>query len=134
MKSNCNDYNVVIMFIGAGIHISNGVPKGSFPNNSLVSLNAMDAKFRLKLLCRSDSMREDVGKLIGLDGNPIVTHSVSFLNVSHPQPGELRVLNEPSSTDLTASEQGVYTCCIPLQSGDTREVNIGIYPSGFTSE
>ena len=35
---------------------------------------------------------------------------------------------------LPASEQGVYTCRIPLQSGEIRDINIGIYPIGFNSE
>ena len=124
----------MIMFIGAGIHVFNGVPKGSFPNNSLVSVNATDTQFRLRLFCRSDSVRDNVGKLIGLDGNPIDSHSNSFFNISHPQPGELSVVNKSSFTDLPAGEQGVYTCRIPLQSEEMKEINIGIYPSGFTSE
>ena len=126
--------NIMITFIGAGIHVFNGVPKGSFPNNSLVSVDATNTMFRLQLFCRSDSMREDVRMLIGLDGNPIVTHSDSFLNISHPQPGELRVANNSSLTDLPPREQGVYTCRIPLQSAEMKEISIGIYPSGFTSE
>ena len=107
---------------------------GLFSNNDLVSLNPMDMKFRLRLFCRSDSMMEDVGKLIGLNGSPIVTHDSSFFNISNPQPGELYVENIANSTNLTDSGQGVYTCRIPLQSGETREINIGIYPSGFRSE
>ena len=128
------NHNIMIMFIGAGIHVFNGVPNGSFPNNSLVSVNAMHAQFRLRLFCRSDSMRESVGELIGLDGNLTDSQNNSFLDISHPQPGELRVVNKTSSTVLPAGEQGVYTCCIPLQSGEIKEINIGIYPSGFTSE
>ena len=124
----------MIAFIGAGIHVFNGVPKGSFPNNSLVSINATDTQFRFRLFCRSDSMMAGVGELIGLDGNPIDSHSNSFFDTSHPIPGELRVVNKSSLTDLPTSEQGVYTCRIPLQSGEIREISIGIYPSGFTSE
>ena len=79
-------------------------------------------------------MREDVGTLVGPDGNPIDSQSNSFFNISHPQPGDLRVANKPSLTVLPAGEQGVYTCRIPLQSGEMKEISIGIYPSGFTSE
>ena len=35
---------------------------------------------------------------------------------------------------LPASEQGVYTCSIPLQSGEIRDISIGIYAIGFNSE
>ena len=122
----------VIVFLGAGIHVFRGIPTGSFSNNSLVSLNPMDSKFRLQFFCRSDSMMEDVGKLIGLDGSSFVTHDRGFFNISKTQPGELYVENIANSTDLTASGQGVYTCRIPLQSGGMMDISIGIYPSGFT--
>ena len=121
------------MFVGAGIHVFRGIPKGSVSNNGLVSLDPMDLIFRLRFFCRSDSIMEDVGRFIGLDESHIV-HS-SFFEISNPQPGEISVVNfVANSTNLTASEQGVYTCCIPLQSGETTEINIGIYPSGFASK
>ena len=78
-------------------------------------------------------MMENVGMLIGLDGRDIRYND--SLEITNPQPGELRVQNIVDvSNNLTSSEQGVYTCRIPLQSGETNEINIGIYPSGFTSE
>ena len=121
------------MFVDAGIHVFRGMPSGAFSNNNLVTLTSMDIKFRLQLFCRSDSMMKNVGKLIGLDGSPIV--SSNFFEISNSQPGELSVVNLVSnSTDLTASGQGVYTCRIPLKSGETREINIGIYPSGYSSK
>ena len=49
--------------------------------------------------------------------------------------GEFQVENTVGpQTALPASEQGVYTCWIPLQSGVLREVNIGVYPIGFSGE
>ena len=78
-------------------------------------------------------MMRNVGELIGLDGRAIVNSS--FFEISNSQPGELRVVNFVSnSTDLPASGQGVYTCRIPLQNGETREINIGIYSSGYSSK
>ena len=122
-----------VIFTGAGIHVFRGIPTGSFTNNSLVSLNTMDMTFRLRFFCRSDSMMEGVGELIGLDGS-LFGNSILF-GISNPQPGELSVVNfVTNSTDLTAGEQGVYTCRIPLQSGEMMEISIGIYPSGFTSK
>ena len=126
---------VYCTFPGAGIHVFNGVPIGYLPNNGLVSLHPNHMIFRLHLFCRSDSMMENVGIFIGLDGSRIVTHNSSFFEVSNPQPGELSVVNfVANSTALNASGQGVYTCRIPLQSGQIRELNIGIYPSGFTGK
>ena len=121
------------VFVGEGIHVFRGIPSGSFTNNNLVTLDSMDTVFRLRLFCRSDSVMRNVGELIGLDGRAIVSNS--FFEISNSQPGELRVVNFVSnSTDLTASGQGVYTCRIPLQNGETREINIGIYPSRYSSK
>ena len=121
------------VFIGGGIHVFKGIPSGSFTNNNLVTLDSMDTVFRLRLFCRSDSMMRNVGELIGLDGRAIVSNT--FFEISNSQPGELRVVNFLSnSTDLPASGQGVYTCRIPLQNRETREINIGIYSSGYSSE
>ena len=76
---------------------------------------------------------ENVGELIGLDGS--VVNSNNFFDIINPQPGELEVINIAGThVAFTSSEQGVYTCRIPLQSGEIREINIGIYPSGFNSE
>ena len=121
------------MLVGAGIHVFNGIPSGSFSNNNLVTLDSMNTVFRLRLFCRSDSMMRNVGELIGVDESPIVNSS--FFEISNPQPGELSVVNFVSnSTNLPAGEQGVYTCRIPLQSGEMKEINIGIYPSGYNSK
>ena len=107
----------------------------SLPNNGLVSFDLSDQTYRLRFFCRSDSMIEGVGKFIGLEGNPITKRNSSFFEISNPQPGEVSVVNfKANSTNLTASGQGVYTCRIPLQSGEIREINIGIYLSGFTGK
>ena len=76
-------------------------------------------------------MVENTGTLIGPDGTIITTGSV--FTIAHV-PGDLRVENIPPQNILTASDQGVYTCRIPLQSGEIGEINVGIYPSGFNSK
>ena len=78
-------------------------------------------------------MSQNVGEFIGLDGTNDT--SSSFLAISRRQTGEVLVTNRvDSQSAFTASQQGVYTCRIPLQSGQTREINVGIYPNGFDSE
>ena len=82
-------------------------------------------------------MMSNVGMLIGLDGTTLTTGDV--FAITHPQPGELTVENTLSQNVLTASDQGVYTCRIPLQSGkkrniEMRDINVGIYPSRFNSK
>ena len=74
-------------------------------------------------------MIKSIGKFIGLNGEEI-TNSSHFRVVSSTLPGQLLVEN---GTDiLKESEQGVYTCSIPLSDNSTREINIGIYPTDFT--
>ena len=76
-------------------------------------------------------MMNNVGMLIGPDGTTVTSGDVFTIN--HPRPGELRVVNA-SQNILTAGDQGVYTCRIPLQSGAMRDINVGIYPSEFNSK
>ena len=125
-------------FIGAGIDVFNGIsPIGSQANNGLVrpidTTSTNPETHRLRFFCRSDSMMMNVGELIGLGGTAITSSDVFEINTGRIA-GELEVNNFVSSDDVTSSEQGVYTCRIPLQSGETRSINIGIYPSAFNCE
>ena len=100
-------------------------------NNGVVVSES--GSFRFRFFCRSDSISENVGQIIGLDGTPLTNNSFFF--IARRQPGEISVENRVGSQDaLTSSQQGVYTCRIPLQSGELKDTNIGIYPSGFNSE
>ena len=119
--------------IGAGIQLFRGSPRGNLPNNGLAIFYDPASGFRLRMFCRSDSMTPNVGQVIGLDGTPVT--SSSFFAISRPQPGEIRCENTVGSqSPLTASQQGVYTCRIPLQSGQIKELNVGVYPNGFNSK
>ena len=69
-------------------------------------------------------MLENVGELIATNGE---AHT-SVFTVGNTAPGELRVDHFES---LSSSDQGIYTCRIPLRSGEMREISIGIYPNGF---
>ena len=124
------------VFTGAGIHFSIGTgPTGSQPNNGLthpLDTIATNAR-RMRFFCRSDSTMPGVGALIGLDGSTIT--SSSLFDIYNSNRGEVDVNNRVGSQDdLTANEQGVYTCRIPLESGEMREINIGIYPDTFFCE
>ena len=126
-------------YAGAGIHVFRGASTGdlqvpgSLPNNGIViSLNTTEGGLYFRFFCRSDSMMSNVGMLIGLDGTVITTGDV--FTIAHQRPGELRVDNTLSQNVLRARDQGVYTCRIPLQSGEMRHINVGLYPSGFNSK
>ena len=77
-------------------------------------------------------MISNVGMLIGPDGTTVTTGEI--FTIARQQPGELTVENILSQNNLTASDQGVYICRIPLQSGEMRDIHVGIYPSGFNSK
>ena len=61
-----------------------------------------------------------MGEFIGVDGNIIST-------VTHPHRGSV-------SLSLHTADQGIFTCRIPDETGELREVNFGVYPNGFNSE
>ena len=119
----------------AGIHIFRGSPRGNLPLNDglVVSDDPAGNDYRFRIFCRSDSMSRNVGEFIGLDGN--VLSSNSIFDIANLLPGEVRVENRVGSqSSLTASQEGIYTCRIPLQNGEIREINMGLYSSGFNSE
>ena len=132
-------YVAIYCLQGAGIHVFNGASTGdlevpgSLPDNGIViSLGTARPEFYFHFFCRSDSMMNNVGVLIGPDGTTVTTDDV--FKITQHQPGELRIENTFSQNILTAGDQGVYTCRIPLQSGEMRDINVGVYPSEFNSK
>ena len=125
---------VILIFTGAGFHVFNGANRGSQPNNGLVVSANPESGRRIRFFCRSDSLTLNVVELIGLDGNTFSGND--YLAIEPPQNGgELRIENVVGSEEpLPASEQGIFTCRIPLQSGVMMMINIGVYPIGFNCE
>ena len=124
---------LICLYTDAGMHLFRGSPRGNLPNNGLAISDNPENGFRLRIFCRSDSMSQNVGEFIGLNGSALT--SDSFFAIARSQPGEIAVENIIGSQSvLTASQQGVYTCHIPLQSGEMREINVGLYPNGFNSK
>ena len=114
-----------------------GSPAGFLPNNGLVALvgGFQPDEFSLRFFCISGSLMEEVGELIGLNRIPISSNSFFFTS-NMVLPGELGVFSGGTLTTqvLGASQQGVYTCRIPDESGIMVSVNVGLYPAGFNSE
>ena len=127
---------MVVSFVvtGGGFHVFNGANAGSQPNNGLVVSLNLESGRRLRFFCRSDSLTRNIGELIGLDGNTFSGND--YLAFETPTfGGELRIENVVGSEHpLPASEQGIYSCQIPLQSGEMVMINIGVYPIGFNCE
>ena len=109
--------------IGAGIYVSGG--QKALPNNGLIVAGVDDriSEFR----CLSGSSSQDVGQLINPDGDDI-----TFLDSDHflvrkggsYDPGLVHVRR---AVPLRREEEGVYTCRIPDEKGETVDVNVGLY-------
>ena len=106
------------------------------PNNGLVISTSGDSMGRRFFFdCRSNSLTVGVGEFIGLDDSPIVEDTDFFDFRSIVRRGEISIENVVNSEDpLPASQQGVYTCRLPFEGGGEGEINIGVYPNGFSSE
>ena len=105
------------------------------PNNGLVISTNPGSGRRFFFECRSNSLTVGVGEFIGLDGSPFGEDNNFFNFRDTVHGGEISIENVANSeTLLPASQQGVYTCCMPFEGGGEGEFNIGIYPNGFSSE
>ena len=124
------DNIISLISTGAGIFVDNGSPAGVLPDNSIVRGGTINFQ------CRSGSLDTGVGQLVDLDGNTFNIGQnngvFSVASIGNPvQPGSIRI---QTGTDLTAADEGVYTCRIPDETGNDVDVNIGVYLNGFNSE
>ncbi len=111
---------------GAGVSDQHSI-KG-LPNNSISVMNRNQ-----NLHCRSGTDAPDVGEIIGLDGNPLpISSRTGALYIRWWYPYIL-ALAIGVDTTLSAEEEGVYTCRITDENGETVEVNFGLYRDGFNS-
>ena len=105
------------MFVFVGDGGTGTAGTGVQPNNGLVISNNPGRGYHFRFFCRSDNTTLGVGELLGLDGNPITDGSNFFGFEDSQIGGEFRIENIVGpQTALPASEQGVYTCRIPLES------------------
>ncbi len=111
--------------LGAGVSDQYGY-KG-LPNNSISHVMTRSRH----LNCRSGTDAPDVWKIIGLDGNPLPISRTGALNLWWDS--YLSALVIDVDTTLSAEEEGVYTCRITDENGETLEVNFGLYRDGFNS-
>ena len=93
------------------------------PDDNYVQNNSLTFSSESNVTCYSGSVAEtNVGSFIGVDGGVIHDH------VGHPTKGSV------SLTLQNTEIQGIYTCQIPDQNKNMRDVNFGVYPIGFNSE
>ena len=127
---------------GAGIYVNTGDGASNvvLPNNGIVIARNVGGGDRFIFQCRSGSTGTDVGDIIGLDGNVLLIDSseagmtIGGLNIRRSSPATVVIRNRVGTEpDLTAADEGVYTCRIPDETGSDVDVNIGIYRNGFNS-
>ena len=116
------------------------VPTGVLPNNGIVIAQDVTSGIRILFHCRSGSLHAGVGQLVELDENSFgigentSVFSVGSFGLDPDLSGSLWFRNLVGSENLTADDEGVYTCCIPDETGSDVDVNIGVYQNGFNSE
>ncbi len=115
---------------------ASSVPTGGLPNNGIVvalSSQPPGEPLTFAFQCRSGSRTDrSVRQLIGLDGQPRSSGGGLWVYF-HGQPSAIAVNNQ-ERPDLSAGEEGVYTCRMVDENGDTAEANVGMYRNGFNSE
>ena len=129
------------MDISAGAGIYAGVAATQYDgqpiaNNGLIIALSSGSE-SLWFDCVSNSSQSGVGVITGRDGTTL-THGAALAGsgtwrVINPfsRPGVLRVR---ARGVLTTGDQGIYTCTIPDDSGNNMDINVGLYPHGFSGE
>ena len=108
------------------------VPVGVLPNNGIV---IAQTNGRIIWQCRSGSRATGVGQLVDLDGNTFnIGQSSGVFSVEQLDSGQPGSVLFHHRADLTAADEGVYSCRIPDETGSDVDVNIGVYRNGFNSE
>ncbi len=124
------------MYVFEYTHEASSVPTGALPNNGIVvALSTRSAdRATFAFQCRSGSRTDkDVRQFIGLDGQTRST-GVRGLVVHFPGQPSVVAVHNIGRPDLSAGEEGVYTCRMLDENEDTVDANIGIYRNGFNSE
>ena len=112
---------------------------GRVPTGTLGIVIARDVTSgdRILVQCRSGSTKIGVGQLVDLNGNTFNISKSSGVFIveqtgsgsGHPGSVQFR-----GAENLIATDEGVYTCRIPDETGSNVDVNIGVYQNGFNSE
>ncbi len=124
------------MFVYTYDHEASSVPTGALPNNGIIvalSSQPPGEPLTFAFQCRSGSRTDrSVRQFIGLDGQPRGTRGgLSVFSHGHSSAISVNNIGRPG---LSAGEEGMYTCRMLDENGDTVEANVGIYRNGFNSE
>ena len=124
---------------GAGIYVRVAATQyvdQPIANNGLIIARDIGSE-TLRFDCVSNSSQSGVGEVTGRDGTPLMdgaalaSGGIWRINNPFSRPGVLRVR---ANSVLTAGDQGIFTCTIPDDSGNTIDINVGLYSTGFSGE
>ncbi len=123
------------MFVFEYPEEASSVPTGALPNNGIiVALSTRTSSLTFAFQCRSGSRNDtSVRQFIGLNGQSRSTGGGLMVSFPGGQPSAIAV-NNIGRPDLSIEEEGVYTCRMLDENGDTVDTNVGIYRNGFNSE
>ena len=119
---------------GAGLYSSHAQPNfddRSIVNNGIIVACDACGDITLEFYCISNSTQSDVGQITGKDGTILTNNNVWHLDSPSFYCGAYRV---QARNALTADQQGIYTCTIPDSNNNTFEINVGLYPQGFSGK
>ena len=117
--------------IGVSFYSFNPENSGLFPNNGIIVTDNFGQTDRIQ--CISGSQTPDVGRWITPDGQDVTRSSNDQFEITVGgvnDPGYLDI-TLATGRSLTHSDQGVYTCLIPDETGTTCELHVGLYLPGF---
>lgn len=107
---------------------------GVLPNNSIIF---PDSSGRIGLLeCISGSLVADRGQWIGPDGTDLTTTAEDPFEVAiggEDDPGTIQIMSTFITAPFLEADNGVYSCSLPDENGDTAHLSVGIYVDGFNS-
>ena len=107
---------------------------GLIQNNSAIIANSDTGRIE-GLQCVSGSTTPRVGSWIAPNGENINARADDVFNVTlggEEDPGYMRV-ELVAGKNLTAMDEGVYTCVIPDENEEEQYLHVGIFLSGFNS-
>ena len=129
------DVRKILTAANAGAGIYSTSDEISIANNSILEANSGG---RLpQLLCLSSSNMSTVGDWISPDGRSLITTQNDPFDVifgDDSNPGQLVIETPLKNPSITTAHEGVYSCAIPNNSGETEYVYVGIYLHGSVGQ
>ena len=119
-----------LVHVGVALYLE-GV--GPVQNNSIIHASTTGRLNQLQ--CISGSTAANVGRWIAPNGEDIagLTDTFNVVTGDNTDPGLTFIELQPGQS-LESEDQGIYTCIIPDESGDTQYLYVGIYQQGFNSK